>query len=470
MENERIEQKLKKYFQVEASNAEPPIDWEKNIARVCEGLPQHGASASFRERYFSWLRRPALRIGSAALASVTAVVLALLAIFQPWVPAAGLQSVLAVEKVIAATEEVESYRVDLYTSATMDAEGSIQPLNGELRFEVVAPDCVRLKMTVTVLQGSNGDATPVETTGEFLFIGNKEYYVPRLNMIMPDLDTLFSPAGPAEVLSREQALEILDAMTDVQQLPDETIDGVNCWRYTGISDGLPTNLWIGKDDYLIRQISQQQPQHIGTDYRFIRRYYDFNAPIVIEAPLTVSGELLPGWRVWDVTSDTKISIDDILGTPRGWMMGSDVTVDGISYPGYLEDGNPVLLSDYEVAVYTARWLSLREFGDVEPKVEFFDGGVRAVGTSNFNTCYHVSIALKNGQVNMGFLCRDAWEAVMASDRDELLPVLKELWAGLKQAEDPQAYFDSLPSETQDAMRASLRPSLDEPSLYMLTFD
>ncbi|GAH78417.1 unnamed protein product, partial [marine sediment metagenome] len=59
-------------------------------------------------------------------------------------------------------------------------------------------------------------------------------------------------------------------------------------------------LWIGRDDYLIRQVKQdtQVPSEDIGQWNTSSawwKYYDFNEPIEIEPPEAASGELLPGW-------------------------------------------------------------------------------------------------------------------------------------------------------------------------------
>ncbi len=59
------------------------------------------------------------------------------------------------------------------------------------------------------------------------------------------------------------------------------------------------DLWIGKSDYLMRQMKQEihgpdpkdETQHLAVEFTF----YDFNQPVSIEAPLDANGQLLPGW-------------------------------------------------------------------------------------------------------------------------------------------------------------------------------
>ena len=59
-------------------------------------------------------------------------------------------------------------------------------------------------------------------------------------------------------------------------------------------------VWIGKDDYLIRQVKHNgqvflSNGEVGT-FSFLEVYYDFNEPIEIEPPLDADGKLLPGWQ------------------------------------------------------------------------------------------------------------------------------------------------------------------------------
>lgn len=142
--------------------------------------------------------------------------------------------------------------------------------------------------------------------------------------------------------SKENTLNLLDSLVNIKKLSTEKIDGVMCLHYKANGDmekmiaeskvKIPENysldpsdastqkilqdyedfwrmrqenveFWIGKDDYLLRQYviviqpSSESNLISSRNSRDIYRYYDFNEPIVIQAPLDSSGELLPGWRV-----------------------------------------------------------------------------------------------------------------------------------------------------------------------------
>jgi hypothetical protein len=142
--------------------------------------------------------------------------------------------------------------------------------------------------------------------------------------------------------SKEQTLELITMLIDMETMPDEIIEGTDCFHYQGTVDiekllawerparerrfknmierypelhfdleemvktaedmwrtrKITHELWVGKDDYLIRQWKQvMQPLGQYHTYVTIIDYYDFNEPIVIEPPLTETGDLLPGWSV-----------------------------------------------------------------------------------------------------------------------------------------------------------------------------
>ena len=76
--------------------------------------------------------------------------------------------------------------------------------------------------------------------------------------------------------------------------------GLKEFRTKKITD----EFWIGKDDYIIRQWREVISPTITADYSpsdmirsisDMRKYYDFNVPIEIKAPLDAQGNLLPGW-------------------------------------------------------------------------------------------------------------------------------------------------------------------------------
>lgn len=249
-----------------------------------------------------WLR-PALAAGSVV------VILAILLVTQPW--GVSPQSVMA--KAYTATTELQSYR--MFSSIKSTLEGKTSEATFETEF--VAPDRHRGKATM------NGDWV------EFIIIGDKQY--------IRDSDpsrTTSVGVSSSSILSKEDTLKIIDSLTDLEKLPDEKIEGVDCIHYWGMVDvdrvieeqkakldprqphyqemlkGLEdmrgmkvqVELWIGKEDYLIRQLRQDMEVPLEGTSRVTVKYYDFNEPITIEPPTTASGELLPGWELAGNTS------------------------------------------------------------------------------------------------------------------------------------------------------------------------
>jgi hypothetical protein len=129
-------------------------------------------------------------------------------------------------------------------------------------------------------------------------------------------------------------VEGLSSLVGLVELADEEIDGVDCYHYRGNVDmkakgeeeiakldptqpgyeerlralevydhwQLQSEFWIGKTDYLLRQLEQHQEMHLTEDpgedtekeEHYITtatyRFFDFDQPIQIELPVTESVE------------------------------------------------------------------------------------------------------------------------------------------------------------------------------------
>jgi len=258
------------------------------------------------------LKRPFQRLTRPVLIAIPLVaILVALLVLQPWSVSLGPRSVMA--KAYAATTELQSYR--MFSSIKSTLEGKTSEATFETEF--VAPDRHRGKATM------NGDWV------EFIIIGDKQY--------IRDSDpsrTTSVGVSSSSILSKEDTLELLDILTDLEKLPDEKIDSTVCLHCRGrvdmerqieeIKAGLAPSdpndarlleeveqlrnvkieveLWIGKDDYLIRQMEKdmQVPSEDTGQWdtsSAMWKFYDFNEPITIEPPTAESGELLPGWRL-----------------------------------------------------------------------------------------------------------------------------------------------------------------------------
>ncbi len=192
----------------------------------------------------------------------------------------------------------------------------------ELTFEgeFAAPDRYRVKMV------EDGE------TREAILIGNR-FFVSQ--GATPRNAMLALIVSSSSFLTKEMTLNTLNSLVELEELPDEKVDNVDCFHYRGRVDiakelrldeaearldpqdpeyqnmlkeieqahaiNLTVELWIGKEDYLIRQAVQtgQLPAETGGQwdtYAMTMKNYDFNKPITIELPLTSTGGLLPGWE------------------------------------------------------------------------------------------------------------------------------------------------------------------------------
>ncbi len=240
----------------------------------------------------------------------TAVITVALLTIQPWSGTLSPQSVLA--KTSKALTEIQSYRM---TFTSEDSEGDTKLITyAEVAY--AAPD--RFHLTIYV----------EDWTREYIRIGEYRYEKETGALAHTSSSVIFNTAY---VPDKEATLHEIEQLTDIQSLPDEKIDGVECYRLRGrynepsIDEQMAermkeklteeeyqvlmeqynwdfsqvfVDLWIGKDDYLIRKV---QSEIRNKDDEIIRTqtmtYYNFNVPLTIEPPLDADGELLEGWEI-----------------------------------------------------------------------------------------------------------------------------------------------------------------------------
>jgi hypothetical protein len=248
------------------------------------------------------------------LIGVAAVAVLVLALAQPWSSPLSPQALVA--RANEATSGLQSYRMSLHSKAS-----GAQPLDNAIEVAYASPDRFQAEVNL------NG------ATAEFISIDGKIY---RHDISGTGSEYHIFPTIP----SKQDTLSLLDWLTDLETLPDVQIDGVDCLHFRGKVDlqrlvprssASPNGqsevqmleklkdidtvfeIWIGKDDYLIRRIYQEMrtpvkgPTGEITDWNVStseQKYYDFNAQISVEAPLTETGELLPGWSLKETTSPT----------------------------------------------------------------------------------------------------------------------------------------------------------------------
>lgn len=237
------------------------------------------------------------------------IIIVLLAVFQPWSSPLGPDAVLA--KAHDAVATISSFRVSI---GTISDEGTVKTYETEF----VAPDRFH------IWQDYDGEVR------EYIVIGDAQYYSGTSS---PSTTILFQPGMFSSMITTEFTMNRLDLIKDVVQLEDGEIEGVDCLHYRGTYDyekklrdrsgsGLPPasdediqealedyrsrvgeetiSLWIGKEDYLVRQMTLETTPSAGSGetgtHGVTYTYSNFNEPPVIEAPLDDDGNLLEGWH------------------------------------------------------------------------------------------------------------------------------------------------------------------------------
>jgi hypothetical protein len=237
-----------------------------------------------------------------------------------------------ITKAQLAIKEVETYRLEMMVIHTENGETTQS--NGQ--FEFVSPDRMH---TTTV----NADDTT-----ESIRIGQIEY---RLDTFSSNWQVRQWPESFPFTNMAAGMVEMLGSLVGIVEMTDEEIDGVDCFHYKGNIDmkakgeeekakldpsqpdyeermralemydlwQTHCEFWLGKGDYLLRQLKQDQEvifirdagedtereerQSITVTFRF----YDFNTPITIEAPLA---ELVEGIYL-TVSSTSSIGGKDL---------------------------------------------------------------------------------------------------------------------------------------------------------------
>ena len=262
------------------------------------------------------LMRPALAAAAVVVAAIAVSLVLQLSGATPGGPIA---------RAYAATAGLQSYRMTGSTTYT----GNGQSAEGAFEWAFAAPDRYRGKLTTE------------DDIQEFIIVGDQQYARDSgsgrsRGTAFVITNSLFSP-----IPSREGTLRLLDSLTELEQLPDEKIDGIEVLHYRGRVDidrildeqlagiepesleyeataealdvqraiSIEVELWIDKEKYWIRQMRQdvRAPTTVsdaeGTrqagsaGYSTVVRYSGFDEPTEIEPPITASGELLPGWSL-----------------------------------------------------------------------------------------------------------------------------------------------------------------------------
>ena len=262
-----------------------------------------------------WLRRSLVAI------PIT-VLLVALAIFQPWVTTPGFQEVLA--KSFIATQALQSYQTEL----TVTSLPGLDLGTTTVELSYVAPDRYDIKTV-------NGD-----TAEETIKIGDATFYQTTIQGVVPQVVNPYSsPMSP----DTGSTFRLLNTLHGLQTLPDEKIDGVDCYHYRGnlyMMGNQPqvlVDIWVGKEDNLPRK------ETMGDDYTIL--FSNFNQPLVIAAPLTPTGDLLPGWNTLQTGSHLTVNYTDSIG-------GADLADSSIQFDITLYNDGLQQANDVQVTLQT----------------------------------------------------------------------------------------------------------------------
>ena len=378
--------------------------------------------------------------------SVVAIV-AMLFVLQPWSGNNGYNTILAKAK--EAAGNIQSYCVNSYdTTVNIDNPEIIGSVTDNT-FEFILPDLAHLTYYHSYPSTHNGITTLKEESFEIYYDGEYQYYQTEdkdyLLQTAGDLYYLF--CGNGGTMSQEHAVAMLEFMDKPEQLADEIIDGFTCLHYIGnlkIGD-FRAEIWIGKDDYLVRQIKQviQSGKYIETH---ITRYYNFNADIIIELPLDDSGNLLSGWEkeVYELGFD-MIPVDEAIASITGEEDWSDPAVMRAVFDLFCYSSDPIIFFNalpkegQQVIRNYIEGMAYTEETSTKVVSYGFNDGVLHYTNTDLGIDVYVDTNAING------------EDVMVDDVDGTL----KKWIDTIKAADPQAYFDAFSDEIKKEMVSAL---------------
>ena len=302
------------------------------IAAVIAGVIVY----AFRDRIVAlrlsgkWLRP--------SLAASAVVIILVLALIQPW----SVSPHKIIARAYSATEGLLSYRAEMSGAGS---EGDT--LNSTIEF--VYPD--RFHVSIETYSGVD----------EFIVIGDRQYV--KSGDMSRNMMIAFSQST-ASILSKESTLHLIDSLSGIVTLPDEKIRGIDCFHCRGSYDiekqleaekarmaemrssvdeddykrmmedlgdtphiDMQIELWIGKDDNLIRQIVQSTQYIDDTGSLRVSNatmtFYDFNEYIDIEPPLDSDGQVREGWQLAGSAGSNEQVFSRSITTSTGSQEGYD---------------------------------------------------------------------------------------------------------------------------------------------------
>jgi hypothetical protein len=281
--------------------------------------------------------------------------------------------------------------------------------------------------------------------------GEYQYFQPEAKEFLSwgDLYSLYYANGGS--MSQEHAMAMLGLMDEPEQLDDEVIDGVTCLHYIGnLKIGMATyaEIWIGKDDYLIRQIKQvvQSEKYIET---YITRYYNFNADITIALPLDNAGNLLSGWEkeVYELGFDV-IPVEDAIASITGNEDWSDPYVIREVMELFIYSSDPIIF--FNALPEEGQQAIINYLENMSSNMTVVTSTI-VVGLNYDEGILHYtnSSAEMDIYIYTGVITDE--EGIVHLSIVETI----ESWVNIILASDPQSYFDALPVEKQQSLTVAL---------------
>ena len=249
------------------------------------------------------LKRPVPSLARPALLAAFVVASAVVALVVLQLSGSSTDGPMA--SAYAATSDLQSYRASVSVTKTFAPSG--KTYQGSYGLAFVAPDRYELGFT------EKGAA-------DYIIVGDEHYtrYVGK-ELSDPSMDLI------GTIPSREATLELLDSLPDLVVLPNETIDGVDTLHFQSridqfyaekyltekvgerqaVGSEAYVELWINEKDYYVRQmktaflvLSEPKFEWLGhLSVVRVVRFFDVNAPMAIEPPLTPSGDPEPEWTL-----------------------------------------------------------------------------------------------------------------------------------------------------------------------------
>lgn len=279
-----LEQRLSAWFHDEVKAIEPsPEWWSRAIVRAAQSeRPRKHRLAILGSR--KWVRRALVAV------PVAAVVVAI-TIMQPWAATVpSFSEVLA--KSLVAAGSLQSYRTELTLTQSGTSAGKVVV---ELAYS--APDRYYTRKT----EGG--------TVEETIRIGDQAFYRTLKDGTVSDVA---SPDSSGLAPDMGKTFSLLNTLHELKPLGVQTVDGARCFGYRGnlyLPSGAAqtAEIWIGQDDDLPRM------QTLGSEYSV--RFFDFDKPISIAAPITPAGGLQQGWHVLQTEPKLSVNWSTSIGAP-----------------------------------------------------------------------------------------------------------------------------------------------------------